>query len=124
MGLLTFLFRAARKSSVRKKWGTPRATTREKPVNQYHRKDPGSNFQTAEPNKGLQDAKVEKIIDGDTVIVSTSFRKFWIRLDSIDCPEDGQQWGDIAKFGLIKLIGGRKIRLEEHGLDRYERTLA
>ena len=47
-----------------------------------------------------------------------------IRLDSIDCPEDGQQWGDIAKFGLIKLIGGREVRLEEHGLDRYDRTLA
>jgi len=124
MGLLTFLFRAARKSSVRKKWGTSRATTRKRPINQYQRKDPENNFETAEPNKGLQDAKVEKIIDGDTVIVSTSCCKFWIRLDSIDCPEDGQQWGDIAKFGLIKLIGGRKIRLEEHGLDRYERTLA
>jgi micrococcal nuclease len=72
----------------------------------------------------FQEAIVDRVIDGDTVIISKAYRKIRIRLDSIDCPEDGQQWGDIAKFGLIKLIGGREIRLEEHGLDRYERTLA
>ncbi len=74
--------------------------------------------------QNFQKVKVEYIIDGDTVIVSKSWHKIKIRLDSIDCPEDGQHWGDIAKFGLIKLIGGRKVHLEEHGLDRYERTLA
>ena len=68
--------------------------------------------------------KVEHIIDGDTVIVVKGWHKIRIRLDSIDCPEDGQHWGDIAKYGLIKLIGGRKIRIEEHGQDIYERTLA
>ena len=47
-----------------------------------------------------------------------------IRLDSIDCPEDGQPWGNTAAYGLIKLIGGRKVRLEEHGLDFHGRTLA
>ena len=47
-----------------------------------------------------------------------------IRLDSIDCPEDSQHWGDTAAYGLIKLIGGRKVHLEEHGLDSHGRTLA
>ena len=51
-------------------------------------------------------------------------REIRIRLDAIDCPEDGQHWGDTAKYGLIKLIGGRDVRLEEYGQDRYERTLA
>jgi endonuclease YncB( thermonuclease family) len=69
-------------------------------------------------------AKVEHVIDGDTIIVSSSWKKTKIRLDSIDCPEDGQDWGDIAKFGLIKLIGGRKVYLEEHGEDHHGRTLA
>ncbi len=69
-------------------------------------------------------AKVEHVIDGDTVIVSKTWHKFKIRLDSIDCPEDGQHWGDIATYGLIKLIGGRKIQYEDHGLDHYGRTLA
>ena len=32
--------------------------------------------------------------------------------------------GDIAKYGLIKLIGGRSIRFEDHGQDSHGRTLA
>ena len=71
-----------------------------------------------------QKVKVQWVIDGDTVIVLKSWRKMHIRLDAIDCPEDGQPWGDTAKFGLIKLIGGREVLLEEHGVDRHNRTLA
>jgi endonuclease YncB( thermonuclease family) len=41
----------------------------------------------------------------------------------IDCPEDGQEWGDIATRGLIKLIGGKSVRLEAHGTDSHGRTL-
>ena len=81
----------------------------------------------AEVKEGIKkfpEVKVEHIIDGDTVIVVKNWHKIKIRLDSIDCPEDGQHWGDTAKYGLIKLIGGRKVRLEEHGIDPYERTLA
>lgn len=70
------------------------------------------------------EVKVKHIIDGDTVIVQKNWHKIIIRLDSIDCPEQGQHWGDTAKYGLIKLIGGRKVRLEEHGIDPYQRTLA
>ncbi len=85
-----------------------------------HRRD----FDRSEANKGYQEVKVERVIDGDTVIVSRSFRKIRIRLDSIDCPEDGQHWGDIAKYGLIKMIGGRRVFLEEHGEDCHGRTVA
>jgi endonuclease YncB( thermonuclease family) len=67
---------------------------------------------------------VEQIIDGDTVIVSNTWNEVKIRLDSIDCPEDDQHWGDTATYGLIKLIGGREVRIEEHGQDHYGRTLA
>lgn len=74
--------------------------------------------------KSLFFSKVIKVIDGDTVIVSISGNSIKIRLDSIDCPEDGQKWGGVAKYGLIKLIGGRTIYIEPHGLDAYNRTLA
>jgi endonuclease YncB( thermonuclease family) len=74
--------------------------------------------------ESYREARVHYVIDGDTVIVSTSWRKVKIRLYSIDCPEDGQSWGDTAKYGLIKLIGGRHVRLEEHGSDCYGRMLA
>lgn len=69
-------------------------------------------------------AKVRYIVDGDTVIVVLGFREVTIRLEGIDCPEGDQHWGDTAKYGLIKLIGGRKIRIEERGLDKFGRTVA
>ena len=83
-----------------------------------------SEAEVKERIKNFPEVKVEHIIDGDTVIVVKNWHKIKIRLDSIDCPEVGQDWGDTAKYGLIKLIGGRKVRLEEHGIDRHERTLA
>jgi endonuclease YncB( thermonuclease family) len=81
----------------------------------------------AEPGRKRSEAgtfRVVRIIDGDTVEVRKFFRKVRIRLDSIDCPEDGQPWGETARAGLIKLIGGRSVRLEEYGRDPYGRTLA
>jgi endonuclease YncB( thermonuclease family) len=68
--------------------------------------------------------RVEYVIDGDTVVVAKGWGRIKIRLDSIDCPENGQPWGDTAKYGLVKLIGGRKVKLEEHGQDHHGRTLA
>jgi micrococcal nuclease len=73
----------------------------------------------------LPKVEVLTIIDGDTVLISKGWHNTTtVRLDAIDCPEDGQEWGDIAKYGLIKLIGGRRVHLEEHGIDSYGRTLA
>jgi len=72
----------------------------------------------------LPEVKVEHVIDGDTVVVIKNWQRIKIRLDSIDCPEDGQHWGDTAKYGLMKLISKRKVRLEEHGIDYYGRILA
>ena len=72
----------------------------------------------------LPKVKVAYIVDGDTVIVANGWNDITIRLDSVDCPEDGQHWGDTAKYGLIKLIGGRRVHLEQHGLDSHGRTLA
>jgi micrococcal nuclease len=74
--------------------------------------------------EGFPEAKVMHVVDGDTVIVAKGWSRVMIRMDSIDCPEDGQPWGDTAAYGLIKLIGGRKVHLEEHGLDFHGRTLA
>jgi micrococcal nuclease len=72
----------------------------------------------------LPEAKVLQVLDGDTLIVARGWAQTMIRLDSIDCPEDGQHWGDIAAYGLIKLVGGRRVHVEEYGLDFHGRTLA
>jgi micrococcal nuclease len=68
--------------------------------------------------------KVQHVIDGDTILVGDNKLPTKIRLDSIDCPEDGQPWGNIATAGLIKMIGGKHVRVETHGEDIYGRTLA
>lgn len=73
---------------------------------------------------GYRTAKVIRVVDGDTVVVGTPWHKETLRLDAIDCPEDGQYWGETAKYGLIKLIGGREISFEDHATDLYGRTVA
>jgi endonuclease YncB( thermonuclease family) len=83
-----------------------------------------SSFDSTQIIANLPQYKVDHVIDGDTVIVSSPGNELKIRLDSIDCPEDGQEWGEIATAGLIKLIGGKHVHLEEHKIDRYERTVA
>jgi len=85
------------------------------------------NEEYPQEGKGVDihpEVRVERVIDGDTVVVIHQRRKVKVRLDAIDCPEDGQEWGDIAKYGLIKLIGGKRVRIEIHTTDRYQRTVA
>jgi hypothetical protein len=41
---------------------------------------------------GFPRARVISIVDGDTVIVAKGRSQVTIRLDSIDCPEDGREW--------------------------------
>ncbi len=67
---------------------------------------------------------VREVLDGDTVIVQVGWDRVTIRLDGVDCPESEQPWGLSAKYGLIKLVGGRTVHFESHGIDRHERTLA
>lgn len=72
-------------------------------------------------------AEVLWVLDGDTVdvrIEGRTGRTVRVRLYSIDCPENGQPWGGTAKAGLIKMIGGKSVLLEVHGVDDYGRTLA
>ncbi len=74
--------------------------------------------------EGLPEADVDYVEDGDTLFVVRGWSRTKIRLACIDCPEGKQPWGDIAKYGLLKMVGRRKVRIEEHGLDVYGRTLA
>jgi len=83
-----------------------------------------SRWPAGGPGKQFHAAKVRRIIDGDTVIVTVSGRRIHLRLNSIDAPELDQEWGDIATYGLIKLIGGQWIYFEDQGVDNYGRTLA
>ena len=76
-------------------------------------------------------ATVERVSDGDTVVAITANQtKLRIRLLGIDAPETahgkkaGQPFGLEARDYLDHLIGGKTVRVDAYGPDRYERILA
>jgi len=46
-----------------------------------------------------------------------------IRLNAIDAPERGQDFGQKSKEALADLVFGKDVRIETHGKDRYGRTI-
>jgi len=79
--------------------------------------------------KGKRSAlmKVIKITDGDTIVVlSPENKQIKIRLEGIDAPESGQEYGSKSKSFVGDLLkkGGGKVRVEVTGVDRYQRSLA
>jgi micrococcal nuclease len=67
---------------------------------------------------------VLEVADGDTLVVSCEGRPLRVRLDQIDAPEYRQPYGRRARKELAALVGGREVRLQQHGLDYYDRVLA
>jgi endonuclease YncB( thermonuclease family) len=68
--------------------------------------------------------KVIGITDGDTLRVLREKSPVKIRLHGIDCPESGQDFGTQAKRKTSELAFGQVVKVQEHGLDRYGRTVA
>lgn len=101
-----------------KLFGGPRKQARLEPVSALSESETKKIIQT------FPEARIERVKDGDTFDAVVDGGAITIRLSAIDCPEDGQAWGDIATYGLIKMIGKQKVRLECHGVDDYGRTLA
>lgn len=120
--LLTSIFRPIRRRCQ------PRIDS-EKLPKQFHSPPPTPSHEIVRHQNDLERiqalpvVKVEHVIDGDTLITSSTLGNYIIRLDSIDCPECNQEWGDISTGGLIKLVGGKSVRLESHGEDVYGRIL-
>ena len=131
MGLLKLIFRAAKKSKRRTRGRTSTSTASRRTIEASPAPHPipvsGAplvrSSDDVERIRALPEVKVRQVIDGDTVLVATTSSQLKVRLDSIDCPEDGQEWGDTAKRGLIKLIGGKTAKIEVHGSDVHGRTL-
>lgn len=76
-------------------------------------------------------ATVERASDGDTVIAtSANGTKIRLRLLGIDAPEiphgrkPGQPFGVEARDYFDHLIGGKTVRVNADGLDRYKRIPA
>lgn len=69
------------------------------------------------------------VIDGDTISIAGNH----VRLKGIDAPELAQDCGDgaaqtacgkISRQALIKIVGGREVRCEASGRDKYNRSVA
>lgn len=65
---------------------------------------------------------LQKVIDGDTVIIRDQGSTYRLRLLDIDAPESQQAYGKQAKRSLMTLCNG-KIAVQPTGTDPYGRTL-
>lgn len=66
--------------------------------------------------------KVTKVIDGDTF--RTASRKRSVRLANVDAPEKGKPGSAKATEALRKMIGGKEVRVDTVGRDKYRRAVA
>ena len=72
----------------------------------------------------IQDLKVEKIIDGDTVYASLEGKTYKLRLTEIDAPERDQPFGRQSKVFLRELLKDGEFDADISGKDQYGRYLA
>lgn len=72
---------------------------------------------------GTLDARVVRVVDGDTITVQSGRRELTVRLVYIDAPEHDQPYGREARRSLEQLVRLDRIRLETKGRDKYGRTL-
>src|SRR5262245_29604756 len=71
------------------------------------------------------EARVTKVIDGDSLRVTTAdAREIEVRLVDIDSPEGRQPYGDAARQALADLVAGRTVRVRGAKTDGYGRLLA
>lgn len=69
-------------------------------------------------------AQVVRVVDGDTIVVTSAKGEERIRVAEIDCPESGDKLGPAATAFTRALVDGQTVTLRTYGLDRYQRTLA
>ena len=67
--------------------------------------------------------KVVAVQDGDTISVMRDGRAERVRVDGIDAPEGGQDFGNRAKQFLSGLVFGKIVEIEVRDTDRYGRTV-
>jgi micrococcal nuclease len=67
--------------------------------------------------------RVVGVTDGDTVTVLHDRTPIKVRLFGIDCPEKRQAFGQKAKQFTSAMAFGQDVTIQEHGLDKYGRTL-
>jgi endonuclease YncB( thermonuclease family) len=72
---------------------------------------------------GQFDARVIKVIDGDTIWVKSANKHVKIRLSYIDAPELKQKFGIRSKNYLTNLIQDKSVQIDTYRKDRYNRII-
>lgn len=68
--------------------------------------------------------KIVGVHDGDTATCLQNKTQIKIRLNQIDAPEIGQDFGNASKKALSDMIFGKYVELKTNGTDKYGRTIA
>lgn len=65
------------------------------------------------------------ITDGDTItVLDESKNQIRVRLHGIDCPEKGQDYGNVAKEFTADFCKGKSVEVVQTDTDRYGRIVA
>ncbi|QBQ40544.1 thermonuclease family protein [Sphingobacterium psychroaquaticum] len=68
--------------------------------------------------------KVVRVADGDTItILDSNNTQIRIRFHGIDCPENGQDFGQVARRFTSDLCFGKKVKIDVKSKDQYGRTV-
>jgi len=73
---------------------------------------------------GSYSGKCVGVGDGDTILVMKYGRPIKIRLEGIDCPELGQDFGAKAKRFTAGMVFRKILEVREYYQDEYGRTVA
>ncbi|CAK0774704.1 micrococcal nuclease [Gammaproteobacteria bacterium] len=76
---------------------------------------------SAEPT--TYEGQVKQVVDGDTLVLQSWWKKVRVRLAEIDAPEHDQPYGAAAKSALADLVNGRTVRVVSVNHDRYGRVV-
>lgn len=69
--------------------------------------------------------RVVSVSDGDTItVLDRDYREHKIRLNGIDAPEASQDFGQVSRMNLAKMVFGREVLVLQLSTDKYERGLA
>lgn len=74
-------------------------------------------------SQGNCGGQVVRVLDGDTVVISTSSGNLNVRLAGIDAPEKSQLFGIQAKEQLTNAVLGKSVSCSSTKKDRYGRTI-
>lgn len=77
-------------------------------------------YQLTEEKTPLITSQVIRVIDGDTIETDNGLI---VRLKGINTPEKNEDYYQNAKEFLEKLTLNKTIQIENHGIDKYQRTL-